>query len=61
MKFFRSSRVPGELRAAKVGFAELQRVDHRAHGTVEHQNALSEQFFQEGTRLGLGDDRHAVG
>ena len=46
MKFFRSLRVLGEPLAAKVGLAELQRVDHRAHGAVEHQNALRQEPFK---------------
>ena len=33
--------VPGvEARAAVALFVELERLDHSAHGTVEHQDAL---------------------
>ena len=31
----------GETFAAEIRFAEFMRLDHRAHGTVEHENALS--------------------
>ena len=39
--------VPGiETRAAKAFLVEAKRLDHRAHGAVEHQNALSGELPQ---------------
>ena len=32
-----------ELLAAIVGFVELARLDHRAHGAVEHDDALVQE------------------
>ena len=37
--------VPGiEARAAEVLLVELERLDHRAHGAVEHQDALAQRL-----------------
>ncbi len=39
--------VPGvEARAAIAFLVKLERLDHRAHGTVEHQDALAHQPLQ---------------
>ena len=51
-------RVIGEGLAAVVSVGELQRMDHRAHGPVEDQDALSEQLFEQGPRLRLRDHCH---
>jgi hypothetical protein len=34
--------------AAEVGFAELVRLEHRAHRAVEHEDALAEQALELG-------------
>ncbi len=47
--------VPGvEARAAKAFLVEPERLDHRAHGAVEHQNALGGETAQR--RFGLDAD-----
>ena len=47
--------VPGvEARAAKAFLVETERLDHRAHGAVEHQNALGREPPQRGFGLGTG-------
>ena len=38
----------GEARAAIAGFAEPERLDHGAHGTVEHENALGREVSELG-------------
>ncbi len=44
--------VPGvEARAAKGLLVEPQRLDHRAHGAVEHENALGGGSAQRGFGL----------
>ncbi len=46
--------VPGvEARAAIALLVELERLDHRAHGAVEHQDALAEGGGEGGARTGL--------
>jgi hypothetical protein len=35
--------VISELLAAKVGLGEIVRLDHRAHGAIEHGDALAEE------------------
>ena len=50
--------VPGvEARAAIAGLVELERLDHRAHGAVEHQDALGRDAAQ---RVFGGRFCHAV-
>src|SRR5262249_25531483 len=39
-----------EARAAIAFLAQLQRLDHGAHGTVEHENALLEQADKLGSQ-----------
>ncbi len=39
-----------EARAAKAGFVELQILDHRAHGAVEHENALARRTQSSAAR-----------
>ena len=47
--------VPGvEARAAIALLVELERLDHGAHGAVEHQNALPERVGECGAGIGLG-------
>ena len=43
--------VTGELAPAIVRFSELARLNHRAHGAVEQQNALPHQLGQFGANL----------
>ena len=38
--------VGGELRAAVVGLAELELLDHRAHRAVEDGDAAGEEFVK---------------
>ncbi len=47
------ARVIAEAIAAEVGLAELARLDLRAHGAVEHQDALLHQRPQRHLDLGL--------
>ena len=50
--------VPGiEARAAKVVFVEPERLDHRAHGAVEHEDALARGFAQRALDFGAVDGR----
>ena len=52
---------PGiETRAAIAFLVELQRLDHRAHGAVEHENALPHQIEEFGAGAGGGGVRHAI-
>ena len=47
--------VPGvEARAAIALLVELERLDHGAHGAVEHQNALAHQVDEGGAGVGRG-------
>ena len=43
----------GELLAAKIGFGELERVDHRAHRAVEHEDSLCEQTVEKNLGFSL--------
>jgi hypothetical protein len=54
----RRSRPVLEALAAKRGFVELQLLDHRAHGAVEHENALARGGLQRGARLRACCRRH---
>ena len=48
--------VPGvEAGAAKAFLVEPERLDHRAHGAVEHENALSGEAAQRGFGFGTRD------
>ena len=46
IKFSQVLGMVGELTAAEIGLVELQGMDHRAHGAIEHQNALVRAGFQ---------------
>ena len=47
--------VPGvEARTAIALLVELERLDHGAHGAVEHQDALLHRIGKGGTDIGLG-------
>ena len=35
----------GKLGSAEIGFGELQRMDHGAHGAIQNQNSLREQLL----------------
>ena len=43
----------GEARAVIVGPRELVPLDHGAHGTVEDENALGEQFAKQESAIWL--------
>ena len=46
--------VPGvEARAAKAFLVEPERLDHRAHGAVEHENAFGGEPAQRGFGFGV--------
>ncbi len=50
--------VPGvEARAAKRALVEPQRLDHRAHGAVEHEDALARGLAQRALDFGAVDGR----
>ncbi len=40
---------------AEVRLAELVRLDHRAHGAVEHENAFGGGRAEQGGGVGFGD------
>ena len=46
-------RVVGETLAAEIGLGVPQRVDHGSHRAVEHQDALAQQPFQQGSGLNV--------
>ena len=44
-----AAQIPGmrlEALAAEIRFRQLVALNHRAHGAVEHEDALGEQLFQ---------------
>ena len=47
--------VPGiEARAAIAALVELELLDHRAHGAVEHQDALARELQERSSGVGVG-------
>ncbi len=50
--------VAGEQLPAEVRFRQLERMDHRAHGAVEHQNPLGQQLGYQFFRAGLLQNGH---
>ena len=53
--------VPGvEARAAEGALVELQVLDHGAHGTVEHENALGGGGLQRGGDIATLIGHHAA-
>src|SRR5687768_3256161 len=53
--------VPGvEARAAIALLVELERLDHGAHGAVEHEDALLGGLRKQSTNLGMGRCGHEL-
>ena len=48
--------VIGKARAAIVGLLQVVSLDHRAHCTIQNQDALFEQGFQFGGAVSLHSD-----
>src|SRR5690606_29617501 len=50
----------GEAFAAVVGFLQAMALDHRAHCTVDHEDAFGERRFERGDAVGMqpGKGRH---
>ncbi len=54
--------IPGvEARPAEAGLIKPQRLDHRAHGAVEHENALRGELAQLGFDWRDGEVVHGIG